>query len=169
MVIIMNETAEEWIKCFPRGRRIGPDKLKKKFPALVKMYGFKGLCDRTKAFTESHATTERKFIPHPMTWINRGGLEEDLNTEETIENPHPDLDKFCEIINGKFQRSQKAKGNWAKIPEITEGKQVVDEWLKDINPLLGNWDKIQITTKMIEAMQAGTKVTSFTHWEKHLI
>lgn len=164
----MVETAEDWIKCFPVGRRIGPDKLKKIFPSLVKKYGFNGLCDRTTAFTESHKGTERKFIPHPMTWLNRGGLEEDLNTEIIIENPHPDLDKFCEIINGKYQRSQRAKGNWSKIEEITEGKYVVDAWLKGLNPTLGGWDKIQIIYTIIEAMQCGTIVISFAHWETRL-
>jgi len=164
----MNETAEEWIKCFPIGRRIGPDKLKKKFPALVKKYGFDELCTRTRAFTESHQNTERKFIPHPMTWINRGGLEEDLSTEITIENPHPKLEHFCDIINDTYQRSQVAKGNFAKIAEITDGKQIVDAWLKGLSPLICGWDRCKIIHKIIEAMHPGTIVTSFTHWEARL-
>lgn len=164
----MTETAEEWIKCFPIGRRIGPDNLKKKFPALVRKYGFKELCARTRAFTESHKATERKYIPHPMTWVRRGGLDEDLNAEEVIENPHPDLEHFCQVINEKLAKSQRAKGNWSEVKEITEGKHVVDTWLKGLNPLLSGWDKVKIIYKIIEAMQCGTIVTSFTHWETRL-
>jgi len=161
-------TAKEWIKCFPIGRRIGPDKLKKKFPALVKKYGFEGLCDRTKAFTESHKGTERKFIPHPMTWINRGGLDEaeEVEEENKIENPHCELDDICEGINRLYKKSQKAKGNYAPIKKICDGKHVVDNWLKTTS--ISGWNRYLKIQKIMAAMKAGTIVTSFSHWETRL-
>jgi len=162
------EAAEEWIKCFPVGRRIGPDKLKKKFPALVKRYGFKELCDRTRAFTESHKGTERKFIPHPMTWINRGGLDEveEMEEENKIQDPHEKLDLFCELINKHFEKSQRAKGNWSKIVEISDGKHIIDNWLKATNMM--GWDRVKKIRKIMEDMKSGTIVTSFAHWEGRL-
>ena len=164
----MAETAEEWIKCFPIGRRIGPDKLKKKFPALVKKYGFDVLCDRTRAFTESHKGTERKFIPHPTSWINRGGLDEvdEIEEEMKIENPHDDLDSTCKMINEQFEKSQRAKGNWSKIKEISEGKHVIDDWLKIT--VMSGWDRYLKIQKIMATMKTGTVVTSFAHWEKRL-
>lgn len=164
----MSETAEEWIKCFPIGRRIGPDKLKKKFPALVKKYGFDVLCDKTRAFTESHKNTERKYIPHPTSWINRGGLDEveEVGEENKIENPHDELDKVCELMNRQFKKSQQAKGNFSKIEEISEGKHVIDDWLKTTD--MSGWDRYLKIQKIMAAMKSGTVVTSFAHWEARL-
>ena len=71
-----------------------------------------------------------------------------------------------EYLDDTVQRSQRAKGNFKPIPEITEGKHVVDAWLKGLNPLLDGWQRTQIIYKFIEAMAPGTKVTSFTHWEQ---
>ncbi len=169
---MLDETAEEWIKCFPIGRRIGPDKLKKKFPALVKKYGFKELCDRTRAFTESHKATERKFIPYPMTWLNRGGLEEDLNTEITIENPHDKLQFWCDFINKMYINHQRKKhGNWS-VKKVEEGKEIIDAWLKASTK--SDYEKMKIIEVIIrgktghDGMHKGTVVTSFAHWESRL-
>ena len=164
----MSETAEEWIKCFPIGRRIGPDKLKKKFPALVKKYGFGVLCERTRAFTESHKNTERKFIPHPMTWVRRGGLDEIQEIDEgiKIEDPHDELESTCKTINECFVKSQKSRGNWSKIEEISEGKHIIDNWLKTTN--LTAWQRFLKIKKIMSAMKTGTIVTSFAHWEARL-
>lgn len=161
----MNETAEEWIKCFPVNRRIAPDKLKKKFPALVKKYGFKALCDKTRTFAKSHEGTELKWIPHPMTWINRGGLDEEEIKEKTIENPHEHLNMYCDMISRSYVKNQRSKGNWL-AKEINDGREVVDAWLKG-SGLTG----MQLLAKIkaiMEPMHSGTEVTSFTHWQDKL-
>ena len=167
----MNETAEDPFTQFwaVYPRRVAKAAAKRKFTKALERDSLENILEGVKNYGD-HLKENNWLSPaHPATWLHGDRWLDELETkEETIENPHPDLDKFCEIISGKFQRSQLAKGNFLKIPDITEGKQVVDTWLKGLSPRLCNWDKILIINSMIEAMHPKTVVTSFIHWENRL-
>lgn len=165
----MTETAEDpfnrfW-KLYPRrmGKRAAQLKFRKACERADIFDIMKGLKEAVVRFK----TIDPKFIPYPATWLHQDRwLDEADPAEDAIEDPHPKLAQICDTINDMYRRSQEKKGNPNKVEEITKGKLVVDEWLKR-NPLLDGWARIVIITKMLKAMDRGTKVSSFAHWEQN--
>lgn len=148
-------------------RRVGKGAAQKRFIKALGRDRFKNIMDGLAVMVEAYKSIEKRFIPHAATWLHQDRWLDELETTEiTIENPHPELEKYCGGINEKYKKSQRAKGNWSKLADITSGKHVIDGWLK--KSTLDGWDKWQMIGKILEAMQRGTVVTSFTHWEARL-
>lgn len=94
---MIEEDFQTWWKCFPINRKIKINKAKGVFPFLLKKYGLEHMVAKTKAFTQYHKDlkTEVCYIPHPMTWINDGGLDENLQEKEEafeVRKPFDDKD-----------------------------------------------------------------------------
>lgn len=99
---------EEWWKLYPR--RVGKQAA---FKAWSKArVGKDVLLDRTRQWAEAHerAGVEQQFIPHPATWLNRGGWDDELPMlEQKKAKPRTDLDGFLEnYYQGKPNTTQQA-------------------------------------------------------------
>ena len=157
------ERFDEFWAMYPR--RVGRGAAQKKFTKALTRDSIKNIMTGLTAMVETCRATEKRFIPHAATWLHQDRWLDEIETEQEIPNPHPELDKFCQMINEKLVKSQRAKGNWSRIDEITDGKLSIDSWLKTTT--LGGWDKCLVITDFLAAMKAGTIVTNFAHWEKH--
>lgn len=165
----MNETAEDqftqfW-KLYPRriGKRAAQLKFRKACERATIFDIMKGLKEAVVRFK----ATDPKFIPYPATWLHQDRWLDELETvKATIEDPHDELEVYCRGINQKYKKSQQTKGNWKPIDDITDGKHVIDNWLKKSQ--LDGWNKWLMINKILQDMHSGTVVTSFTHWENRL-
>lgn len=160
----MSNTFEEFWELYPR--RVGKGAARLKFKKACQRDNARSIMDGLKRYNITCSGTEIKFIPHPATWLHQDRWQDEEVKEEEIEAPHPDLELFCQIINAKYKKSQRARGVYAKLEDITEGKRIVNDWLKSTN--MSKWDRNVYLGNFISNMHTGTKVQSFMHWEARL-
>ena len=69
---------EEWWATYPR--KVGKGKAAKDWRRAMKRTDNQTLIDASRRLSAFHAAegTDPRFIPHPSTWLNRDGWEDDL-------------------------------------------------------------------------------------------
>ncbi|MDU0478365.1 helix-turn-helix domain-containing protein [Staphylococcus chromogenes] len=73
---------DDWYQAYPR--HVGKKAAEKAWAKAIKEIDPTTLLERTRAFAAHCKTqrTETRFIPHPATWLNRGGWDDDLGGEQ---------------------------------------------------------------------------------------
>ncbi|MHC9884097.1 helix-turn-helix domain-containing protein [Corynebacterium diphtheriae] len=71
---------EAWYRHYPR--KVGKEKAFKAWQKATKLISEEKLTQKTILFAQHHETakTEKQFIPHPTTWLNRGGWDDELDS-----------------------------------------------------------------------------------------
>lgn len=69
-----------WYAAYPR--KVGREKAFQAWKKATKLVSEDELMAKTRAFAEHHAKvgTDKQYIPHPTTWLNRGGWDDELTT-----------------------------------------------------------------------------------------
>ncbi len=67
---------QEFWNCYPR--KIGKTHAEKAFIKASHSVGVDVILDAIKPFAVSVAKKEKKFIPHPATWLNQGRWDDEL-------------------------------------------------------------------------------------------
>lgn len=68
----------DWYAAYPR--KVGREKAFQAWKKAIKLVSEDALMAKTRAFAEHHtkAGTDKQYIPHPTTWLNRGGWDDEL-------------------------------------------------------------------------------------------
>ena len=74
------ERFENWYQTYPR--HVGKQKAFTAWKRALKHIDEQTLIEKTRLLAANHQRqrTEKQFIPHPTTWLNRGGWDDDLDT-----------------------------------------------------------------------------------------
>lgn len=91
---------EAWYRAYPR--KVGKQKAFLSWKKALKLVDEAELMEKTQAFAEHHRRvgTEKAFIPHPTTWLNRGGWDDELDSRPVREqNPTPSFMAVLDEMN----------------------------------------------------------------------
>lgn len=93
-------------------RHVGKVSAKRRFEGLARKTGPKRMVDGARRFAEEMRETDPRFIPHPTTWLNRGGWDDEpLPPLPTIGPPAPEpppVENITTIRLAKEAEAQKA-------------------------------------------------------------
>lgn len=76
---------EEWYDLYHR--RVGKKNAQKAYKKAMEDIDHESLVRRTKEFANAVEGKEQRFIPHPSTWLNRGGWDDDFEGVRDSDKP----------------------------------------------------------------------------------
>ncbi|CAB0926718.1 helix-turn-helix domain-containing protein [Corynebacterium diphtheriae] len=87
----------DWYATYPR--KVGREKAFQAWKKATKLVSEDELMAKTQAFATHHAKagTDKQYIPHPTTWLNRGGWDDELTTSNTGRGEQTYLDVLAEM------------------------------------------------------------------------
>lgn len=89
-----NALVDEIYAAYPR--HVAPDAAKKAIAKALKVLPFEELLKRTKQYATSPAGQNGQFTPHPATWFNRGGYNDDPS-EWNRSDAHRGVDSVARV------------------------------------------------------------------------
>lgn len=91
---------EAWYRAYPR--KVGKQKAFLSWKKALKLVDEAELMEKTQAFADHHRRvgTEKAFIPHPTTWLNRGGWDDELDARPVRgQSPAPSFMAVLDEMN----------------------------------------------------------------------